>query len=197
MAIVDGQIRCGKCGVAKPLCEYIPSASKKGSGSCRPCWLAYTREWSRKNPHKSREAYQRWRERRSPEEIRETNRVARERAKADGSRRGWIIKSKYGLLPAEFDRLMEEQGGVCAICEKPPAQGKHLYVDHDHVTRGVRGLLCQKCNTGIGMFGDDAEVMRRAVGYIDESRGRSRGSGPRLRFNLLQGGPQWHSAEGA
>ena len=49
------------------------------------------------------------------------------------------------LLPAEYDRLLARQGGVCLICGRPP-QTRRLHVDHDHKTGRIRGLLCMPCN---------------------------------------------------
>lgn len=53
---------------------------------------------------------------------------------------------KYNIYP----KLLKEQGGVCAICRVRPKEGKYLFIDHDHFTDKVRGLLCHKCNTRLG-----------------------------------------------
>jgi hypothetical protein len=68
-----------------------------------------------------------------------------------------------------FDRLNEEQGGVCAICEQPCRTGKRLAVDHDHQTGHVRGLLCRTCNSGIGLLNDDPDLLRKAADYIERT----------------------------
>jgi Recombination endonuclease VII len=72
----------------------------------------------------------------------------------------------YGLTPASYDELLAVQGGGCAICGKPPAEGKHLHVDHDHKTAQVRGLLCRSCNRAIGFLEDDRELIERAADYV-------------------------------
>jgi hypothetical protein len=60
---------------------------------------------------------------------------------------------KFGLTEEDYQRILAEQGGVCAICSGPPdTRWKTLAVDHDHVTRKVRGLLCMVCNTMLGRF---------------------------------------------
>jgi hypothetical protein len=66
-----------------------------------------------------------------------------------------------------YDRIFEEQGGVCAICEEFPI-GRELAVDHDHTTRAVRGLLCMRCNTGLGHFHDSIEILDRAIEYLSD-----------------------------
>lgn len=76
------------------------------------------------------------------------------------------IKFHYGLTMDEHDALLEKQGGVCAICREPP-EGLWLNVDHDHSSGAVRGLLCNRCNTGLGLFQDDTRTLRAAVEYLD------------------------------
>lgn len=75
------------------------------------------------------------------------------------------LKKKFGITVEEYDAMFKEQRGRCAICGFPPIFGT-LHVDHCHDTLKVRGLLCKKCNTGIGMFRDDPEVMQAAIEYI-------------------------------
>jgi len=72
--------------------------------------------------------------------------------------------------------MLEEQGGVCAICGNGQDAGYRqlLYVDHDHETGKVRGLLCQRCNSGIGHFVEDIDVVERAYLYMLKARDASR-----------------------
>jgi Recombination endonuclease VII len=74
---------------------------------------------------------------------------------------------RYGLSLEEFRAILERQGNACAICER---SGVRLYIDHCHVTRMVRRLLCGKCNTGLGFFGDDPDRLRAAADYLEEAR---------------------------
>ena len=76
------------------------------------------------------------------------------------------LYSRYGLSPDGYNLLMEVQGGVCAICEKPELDGKRLHVDHAHRTGRVRGLLCGLCNRGIGSLKDDTMLVERALLYL-------------------------------
>lgn len=69
----------------------------------------------------------------------------------------------YGLTPEEYRRMWEEQEGLCAICGKEATQ-----IDHDHETGRVRGLLCSRCNYGIGALGDNVRGLRRALRYLKE-----------------------------
>ncbi len=56
------------------------------------------------------------------------------------------LKRKYGITIEQFDKMVELQGGVCAICGKPPAPGKRLHVEHCHRSSRVRGACCWLCN---------------------------------------------------
>jgi hypothetical protein len=73
---------------------------------------------------------------------------------------------QYGLTPETFDAMVVAQNGVCLLCLKPPPEGQRLRVDHVHGTKAPRGLLCNNCNRGLGLLGDDVEVLQRAVAYL-------------------------------
>ena len=75
------------------------------------------------------------------------------------------IKVKYGLSLEDFYGLVEKQAGRCAICDKQPKT--ILYIDHDHTTGLVRGLLCSRCNMALGVLGDCAEGLKRALKYLE------------------------------
>lgn len=85
-----------------------------------------------------------------------------------------IKTRKFGISGQEFNCLMKSQDSLCAICKLPETGrqhygGKSLAVDHCHTTKRVRGLLCENCNRGVGMFGDDPKLMRLAADYIENS----------------------------
>jgi len=80
------------------------------------------------------------------------------------------LKITYNLTAEEFTYMVMEQGGVCAICQNPATSS--LVVDHDHTTGGVRGLLCQKCNSGIGFLGDSLSTLERAVAYLQQANSK-------------------------
>ena len=77
----------------------------------------------------------------------------------------------YGIDLDEYNRLLEAQGGRCAICRTPDPGPKRsnaelkpsFAVDHDHQTDQVRGLLCEKCNRGLGQFNDNPEHLEAAA----------------------------------
>ena len=90
------------------------------------------------------------------------------RARAKLAEREWHLKTKYGLTLADYALLLEQHNGLCALCGQPPPQGRLLDIDHDHETGHVRGLLCNKCNRGLGALGDSLMVLERAVRYLKE-----------------------------
>jgi hypothetical protein len=80
-----------------------------------------------------------------------------------GSNRNYHLFRKYGLRPGEVELLIEQQGGVCALCGDRAA----VQVAHDHRTGKVRGVLCLLCNAGLGALKDDPEIIRQAIAYLE------------------------------
>lgn len=78
---------------------------------------------------------------------------------------------RYGLTLTQYDEMLAKQAGLCAICLTPPKQNEHLAVDHCHASGAVRGLLCRACNTGLGFYKDDVELMKAAIAYLEARRG--------------------------
>jgi hypothetical protein len=79
-----------------------------------------------------------------------------------GGSREYHLRRRYGVGQAEFDEMLAEQGGVCAICGAADPQ----HVDHDHRTGWVRGILCFNCNGGLGQFRDNPEFLAGAITYL-------------------------------
>ena len=84
------------------------------------------------------------------------------------------IKSVYGLDIEEYNKMLEIQNNVCAICLKPESYKgsngkiKRLSVDHNHENGKVRGLICFCCNTGLGNFKDNQQTMLNAIKYLQD-----------------------------
>lgn len=80
-------------------------------------------------------------------------------------------KHTYGMTKEEFNRLLIAQDGRCEICRNVLTTEKRgLHVDHCHATGKVRGLLCDRCNVGLGNFRDRPELLRAAADYIESRR---------------------------
>ncbi len=84
------------------------------------------------------------------------------------------LVNTYGISREIFDRMLAEQGGGCAVCGGLNMSGRELHVDHDHSCckggrscgKCVRGLLCSRCNTGIGQFRDSGALLATAASYL-------------------------------
>jgi hypothetical protein len=76
----------------------------------------------------------------------------------------------HGIAAEEYETMLAAQGGVCAICKKPPGR-RMLNVDHDHTTGAIRALLCHGCNTGLGAFKDTPATLRAAAAYLEKHHG--------------------------
>ena len=113
-----------------------------------------------KNPNANR-AYQR-----------QWARDRRERLVAIGGKRDAFLRSRYGLTEAKWEALFQAQGRKCAICATDNPKSKvGWHTDHDHKTGTVRGILCENCNRGLGMYQDDIGFLRKAAAYLGEHQG--------------------------
>lgn len=74
---------------------------------------------------------------------------------------------KYGLSMDDYNLIHEQQKGKCYICQGD-SKRKHLSVDHCHKTNKVRGLLCESCNVGLGMFNDNVAFLKNAIEYLEK-----------------------------
>lgn len=72
---------------------------------------------------------------------------------------------KYGISYDDYLVMNKSQNGLCLICKNKQV-GKSLAVDHCHETGNVRGLLCTKCNLGLGYFNDDINLLSSAIDYL-------------------------------
>jgi hypothetical protein len=78
------------------------------------------------------------------------------------------IRREYGLHPSGYNQMLVEQNKACAICKKPVEPNKKLNVDHCHKSQKVRGLLCFKCNTILGLANDDPSILTNAISYLNK-----------------------------
>lgn len=86
---------------------------------------------------------------------------------------------KFGISIDKLREMEDEQGGRCAICGESEVAGRRMAVDHDHdccpgkesCGECVRGLLCKRCNQGLGHFRDDPKLLISAARYLEASRG--------------------------
>lgn len=79
-----------------------------------------------------------------------------------------VILKFWGLTPEDRQLLLNSQDGGCAICGKLDERSRHgrLHVDHCHKTGRIRGLLCNRCNRGIGWLLDSVDLLEKATQYL-------------------------------
>lgn len=119
--------------------------------------------------------YQKMRRTEHLEHTRSIQRASYHRRKAQDpefllKKKDSTLRSKYGITLAQYNEMLAEQGGVCAICHRPESvhiAGKRiaLSVDHNHETGAVRGLLCKGCNTFMGMVDNIPGVVDRILAF--------------------------------
>lgn len=125
---------------------------------------AYNREWRKKNPEKAKGHHTKWREN-------NIDKVKAYRTQYNKENRAYRLDYKllktYGLAKGVYETMLKQQLGACAICgiNSPGGNGR-FHVDHNHVTKKVRELLCLNCNNGIGKFKDDLSLLEKAVVYL-------------------------------
>lgn len=138
---------CKACGVIKPLTEFYPFSGKPGLhlSYCKPCHNASAQRSFRNLPAQ---------------------------AQATAQRRNKLSRA-YGITLERYQEMLLAQGRKCAICGTFEPGGKpnrfgvsSFQVDHDHHTGRLRGLLCTRCNIGIGGLKDSIELLEAAVAYL-------------------------------
>ena len=131
---------CTKCKIEKPLSDFRKKKNVKSgySSRCKKCESEYNKTVNYNRENKY-----------------EYNKK-------------WRLKYNYGITLEDYNRLLEKQNGACAICgTTSTGKRKSFYVDHDHKTNEVRGLLCNQCNSGLGNLGDNIEIIEKAIKYLE------------------------------
>ncbi len=133
--------KCTKCGKRKPVIAFhkLFRAVDGRNWHCKLCHLQYAKEWNKASPTK------------------------RVRYNFTSN-----LNFRYGISADQFNDLLKKQKGVCAICGKREMRrrSKRLSVDHCHKSQKIRGLLCYRCNIGLGIFKDSPDLLRRAAKYV-------------------------------
>jgi len=150
---------CSKCGVAKPTSEfYIRKRNGLPQAWCIACTKALRVDRQPRDTVYKR-ILRKYVEN-TPQDI--------------VSRKDYQLQYHYGITIADYKALLEQQNYRCAVCDTQhmaesanESIARGLAVDHDHVTKLVRGLLCGNCNKAIGCFRDSPQLLRKAADYLE------------------------------
>lgn len=146
--------QCRICNEEKSFDEFYKNIKSSDGRQyrCIPCTKLTVIEWQKENPEKYNE-----------------KRFKYLKSKY-ASRRDKRLLKEYGINQQQYNSLFSSQNGMCAVCcAEQITLSKPLYVDHDHLSGLVRGLLCQHCNTGIGMMRESIDLLKKAISYLERS----------------------------
>ncbi len=149
---------CPNCQTEKPRSEFYNNRSKPDGlqDYCKPCQRKCVKRWDDANADRISARQAAW--------ALENPRLVKRSAFLQCLRR-------HGLDEAQYNALLSAQASVCAICELPCPTGNRLAIDHCHITNRIRGLLCVRCNTAIGLLKDNVEILQRASEYLKTCAG--------------------------
>lgn len=180
---------CGKCKKEKPLGEFGKNCkSRDGLGwECKLCTHTRAKSYyTRPDIRAKKKVYDKLPEVVARRRVRENSPEYIAKRKAYRNRPEVIVRTRlYNKLPRvraakrqyknNFPQPLLEialaiQGSTCAICHMPFAllESRHLHADHCHKSHVPRGVLCHKCNTAIGLLGDDPARIRAAADYLED-----------------------------
>lgn len=81
--------------------------------------------------------------------------------------KAYYLKHHYNITRQDFENLLKSQNYCCAICKRDTPTGSNWHIDHCHFTNKIRGLLCSKCNQGLGLFEDNINSLKEAIKYLE------------------------------
>jgi hypothetical protein len=164
--------RCSKCGSWKTFGDFYEAAGMRDGfrSDCKACNLAAKAARYRADPEAAKRRVRAW-QINNYERYRAAQNARRGTPEGKRALREGHPTRKFGITIADYERLLQEQDGGCAICGAPPPENGSLHVDHDHDTGAVRGLLCVRCNNGLGQFGESIEMLMSAIAYLEGARG--------------------------
>lgn len=157
---------CKRCGQEKSIDEFFKwkYAKDRLTYHCKPCIRLYNIESYYKHRKQRLKKTKEW-SGKNKEHIAKVRAAHYQKNKDRAKLQGRIAKlARFGLTVESYDELFKSQNGLCAICEKP--HWRNLAVDHDHKTGKVRGLLCYRCNTLLGLASDSIQVLQSAILYL-------------------------------
>lgn len=157
----DGQV-CTGCNTPKVWAEFYEDkhAVTGHRTRCKVCWSAASKKWREEHPNHDKEYSRQWRKD-NPDKHERLNRTLH-------------LRHKYGLTIEDQWRILAEQDGRCATCPKLlTVFGTGLddaCIDHNHITKRIRGVLCGACNRALGFLNDSISTARSLIIYLEKDQ---------------------------
>jgi hypothetical protein len=149
--------KCSRCQLEKDESEFYVNRTRNNlQTNCKSCGSVHAKNWLKNNKDRElkrrKEYYQKNKDR-----IRELSKIQH-------------LRHTYGLSVEQYEEMLAKQNNLCAICNGPPT-GRYnkLVIDHCHTTNQVRGLLCNECNTLLGLAKDKIEILQSAIQYLTKN----------------------------
>lgn len=156
-------------------CECERNRPYYARGMCRSCYEKWLKSENKEYTEKQRENSRQWAEKnkekkKSYDVKRKLDPELIERDKK--TKRKSQLKRDYGLSEDLLNDLVVFQENKCAICGRMLSEVAKTHIDHEHgKPKNVRGILCSRCNNGLGMLGDTAENLEKALNYLKDPPG--------------------------
>lgn len=163
--------KCTRCKENKELHRFTKCInSKDGAYSqCKDCKSQLAREYRKNNPEKAKEL-DRKRGAKYREKSKDTRKIYYNKNKNKFKNR--IILKKFGISLDDYNKMFEKQKGCCGICNTHQSEFNiSLAIDHCHTTGKIRGLLCNHCNMGIGLFNENIKTLEKSIEYLKQYNG--------------------------
>lgn len=161
-------------GVFKNKCLDCQCRVDTGTKRCESCHNKYKEATLEERNKKTKEYRKKWYQN-NKEKVKEQTKK-RYQSLDFNYRQKYTIKYKYGIGLIEYETLVKKNNGCCAICGREQENGakhyKKLYIDHDHTTRKIRGIICNDCNRGLGGFKDNIQFLQNAIKYLENANSK-------------------------
>jgi hypothetical protein len=179
---------CRICHIKKKESEFQKDKTRKDGlvNKCKKCSSEYNKNYFLKHPDKyqnKKKIHKKWRDKNPKKILAAQKRFFNKNPQYKEIMKfnSWkcALKNRFNLTVEQFDNMKLQQNNKCCICKRDFNSGicntwnkklKRPFVDHDHKTGKVRGLLCHYCNAGLGNFSDNIDYLNNAITYLNKGK---------------------------
>lgn len=184
--------KCSKCKQIKSKSEFYKDNSRKDGlfGWCKECQNKHNKKYYeeyynhpevkeriskkgkeyRNQPeikkHKAKQSKEYRNQPKIKEQLKKRKTEYNNRPEIKNHQQNYRLKRKYGITIKDKQKILKEQNGLCAICKKELNGDQEAFIDHDHKTDIVRGILCSNCNFMLGLSRDNVDILCKAIDYL-------------------------------